>query len=258
MVLEPSVVRAQLERIERSATFSVSARLIALLRFLVEKALNGQAASLKESIIGNAVYGRSPPYDPRIDSTVRVEARRLRRKLQEYYPLEGKCDPVAISVPTGAYIPIFEAIAASKEVPPSVEAVEPIVNGGAGAARAIIPLHPQPRDPDMSSAMVELIFAMDQRRGLRVASRITGFGHKDRLHSLTRPIGEFGADGWLQGSIKPEGEVLRVTIEVFDLQNVFSEPDRLTKFKGGNHSPSEAAVNQNQLGAASRRTVSCE
>ena len=50
MVLEPSVVRAQLERIERSATFSVSARIIALLRFLVEKALNGQAASLRNQL----------------------------------------------------------------------------------------------------------------------------------------------------------------------------------------------------------------
>ena len=104
---------------------------------MVETALNGEAASLKELIIGNAVYGRSPPYDPRIDSTVRVEARRLRRKLQEYYSLEGKRDPVAISVPTGAYVPIFEAIAASDEAPPSDEADDnaAIVNEGSGIAQ---------------------------------------------------------------------------------------------------------------------------
>jgi hypothetical protein len=233
MSIEPSVVWEQLERIEHSSAFGDSARLVALLRFLVEKALNGEAASLKESIIGNAVYGRSPPYDPRIDSTVRVEARRLRRKLQEYYSLEGKCDPVVVSVPTGAYVPIFEAIAASdKKAPPRDEADhnEAIVNEGSDAARVIIPFRPQFRDPeDVSFASVELAFATGHSKGLRIGSPNTGLRHKDGPHSLTRLISELGLDAWLQAALEPEGQVVRVSIEVFDPRNVVARTNRLTR-----------------------------
>jgi hypothetical protein len=60
MVVGSSVVRAQLNRVQRSEPFHGSDRLVALLRFIVGKALNGNAASLKESVIGNAVYRREP------------------------------------------------------------------------------------------------------------------------------------------------------------------------------------------------------
>jgi hypothetical protein len=103
----PSDVRAQLERLQRSALFAGSARLLTLLRFVVEETLGGCGRSLKETVIGNAVYGREPPYDPQIDSTVRVEAARLRRKLKEYYAGEGRLDPVTICLPTGGYVPPF-------------------------------------------------------------------------------------------------------------------------------------------------------
>ena len=46
----------------------------------VERTLAGDRQSLKESIIGVEVFDRGPDFDPRIDSIVRVEARRLRRK----------------------------------------------------------------------------------------------------------------------------------------------------------------------------------
>ena len=57
----PSEVRAQLERLEASPLFAGSARLIAFLRFVVEQTLNGGGRSLKEAVIGNAVYSREPP-----------------------------------------------------------------------------------------------------------------------------------------------------------------------------------------------------
>ena len=88
----PTHVREQLDKLQRSATFAGSSRLLALLRFLIDETLDGRGSSIKEAVIGNAVYGREPPYDPRIDFTVRVEARRLRRKLNEYYESEGQHD----------------------------------------------------------------------------------------------------------------------------------------------------------------------
>ena len=54
----PSEVRAQLERLQGSPKFAGSVRLLAFLRFIVEETLNGGGRSLKEAVIGNAVFGR--------------------------------------------------------------------------------------------------------------------------------------------------------------------------------------------------------
>lgn len=38
---------------------------------------------------------------------MRVEVRRVRAKLERYYKDEGASDPVAITIPKGAYVPVF-------------------------------------------------------------------------------------------------------------------------------------------------------
>jgi TolB-like protein len=50
---------------------------------------------------------------------VRVEARRLRRKLAEYYAGDGREDPIEICLPKGGYLPTFE-VRASKAIKHSV------------------------------------------------------------------------------------------------------------------------------------------
>jgi len=77
--------RDELERVLSSACFARSERTSKLFRFLVERRLEGRESELKESVIGVEVFGRKPDYDPKIDSTVRTEAVRLRARLSEYY-----------------------------------------------------------------------------------------------------------------------------------------------------------------------------
>jgi tetratricopeptide (TPR) repeat protein len=48
-----------------------------------------------------------------VDSIVRVEARRLRHKLEEYYRTEGREDLTRITLRKGSYVPIFEYRAAT-------------------------------------------------------------------------------------------------------------------------------------------------
>jgi TolB-like protein len=103
--LPPELVRAQLDALCDSASLSSSPRLKLLLNFLVQEALAGNP--LKESIIGVAVFGREPGYDPKQDSVVRTEARRLRAKLIEYYAGAGAQDEFVIQLPKGSYVPIF-------------------------------------------------------------------------------------------------------------------------------------------------------
>ncbi len=65
-----------------SRAFVNSERICRFLRISVERALAGETDKLKEYAIGRDVFDRGEKYDPRIDSIVRVEARRLRSKLQ--------------------------------------------------------------------------------------------------------------------------------------------------------------------------------
>lgn len=78
-----------------------------LLRLVVERTLNGRPELLKEYNLGVEVFQRPPEYDPKIDPIVRVQARRLRAKLDEYYEGEGVHDSLVIEVPKGAYVPVF-------------------------------------------------------------------------------------------------------------------------------------------------------
>ncbi len=85
--MEPSAdeIRLQLDRLLASAGFANADRMSGFLRYVVERAMAGESDQVKEYVIGVAVFGRDEQYDPRLDSIVRVEARRLRTKLDEYY-----------------------------------------------------------------------------------------------------------------------------------------------------------------------------
>jgi hypothetical protein len=74
-----------LARVLDSPLFVQSTRLSRFLRYAVEQMLSGQGESLKEYSIGTHAYGRKADFDPSQDTIVRTEARRLRRKLKEYY-----------------------------------------------------------------------------------------------------------------------------------------------------------------------------
>jgi len=100
----------QLEKVVRSQTFQGSENLIALLNYLVQDALASPELHLKEYTIATEVFGRGSDFDPRTDSVVRVQAKRLRTKLQEYYDTEGKLDRVLIDLPKGHYKVVFSYI----------------------------------------------------------------------------------------------------------------------------------------------------
>jgi TolB-like protein len=105
----PGPIRSALEKICASEQFSGSPRLARFLRFAVEKTLAGEGGDLKEYLLGTEVFDRGSGFDPRIDPIVRVEARRLRAKLDEYYQRDGRDDPHRIVFRKGSYTPAFES-----------------------------------------------------------------------------------------------------------------------------------------------------
>ena len=114
--MPPDQVSAQLERILASPGFASADRASRFLRFVVERTIAGEGDQLKEYVIGRAVFDRNDDYDPRIDSIVRVEAGRLRSKIDEYYSGPGRADSVLIQLRRGSYAPAFES-RASEAVP---------------------------------------------------------------------------------------------------------------------------------------------
>jgi Tol biopolymer transport system component len=109
---EPSaaLVRAELARVLASELFTRSERLSAFLTFIVERTLAGEGDSLKEHVLAIALYGKGADFNTAADPIVRVDARRLRDRLREYYagvPAGG----IVISVPRGAYTPVFHVVA---------------------------------------------------------------------------------------------------------------------------------------------------
>ena len=106
-VLGLESVRIQLAAILGSRTFANAPRLSRFLEFVVEQTLRSNTDQLKEYSIAIEVFHRDGSFDPRIETIVRVQARRLREKLRKYYETEGQADSVAIELPKGHYVPTF-------------------------------------------------------------------------------------------------------------------------------------------------------
>jgi Tol biopolymer transport system component len=105
-----ALVRAELDRVLASEVFSRSDRLSAFLTFIVERTLSGHGDSLKEQVLANELYGKGADFNTAADPIVRVDARRLRDKLREYYA-SAPLAPIVISVPKGSYTPVFRVSA---------------------------------------------------------------------------------------------------------------------------------------------------
>ena len=99
----PLEVRDALSRVLTSHQLARSDRLKRLLAYVVEGTLAGRADELKESVLALEVFDRGASFDPRTDSIVRIEARRLRDRLTVYYEGAGADDPVLITLPKGHY-----------------------------------------------------------------------------------------------------------------------------------------------------------
>ena len=104
----------QIERIVSSPVLQNSEALCTLLKFLARRSLEAPEVPLKEHQIATVVFGRSLDFDPRLDSTVRVQMSRLRAKLAEYYNNARRDDSILVEIPKGSHGVTFR----EREAPP--------------------------------------------------------------------------------------------------------------------------------------------
>lgn len=189
------------------------------LRFGVEHMLDGRADELKEYVIGVEVFDRGAAYDPRTDPIVRVEARRLRAKLREYYDGDGKHDPIIFELAAGTYVPTIRGRGQVAPGPP-----QPISTGVASmpgiSTVAVVPfsnLSGSPENDYLSDGLTEeLIHALTKLSGIRVVA----FNSMVRLRGVDQDIPEvrrqLNADYVLTGSARISGKHLRVRAQLID------------------------------------------
>lgn len=131
LALPVEQVELALAHIEASAAFRGSPRHRALLRYLVAKALADDPSSLKETVIAVEVFGRpAATFDPKLDTIVRVEARRLRARLANYYRSEGRETPIRIELPVGSYVPLIAERAAAPHAVDATRRARDLVERG--------------------------------------------------------------------------------------------------------------------------------
>src|SRR5215471_16752825 len=100
-------LRSHLEEIINGAAFKGSHRSQAFLKHIVEQALHGEPADLRERSIGVALFGRPVTYDTADDAIVRVTASDVRKRLLQHYGNTGAESRFRINLPAGSYVPEF-------------------------------------------------------------------------------------------------------------------------------------------------------
>jgi len=185
------------------------------LRFSVEETLEGRGHQLKESAIGHAVFDRAADYDSRLDPIVRVEARRLRTKLEQYYTRQGSRDGLCIDLPRGAYTPVFRYR--------SAEVAEPAVAVTGVKTIAVLPfsnLSPEQENAYFSDGLTqELIHVLTKLPGLQVLAWTSSAALRDRTQEPGELSRRFKIDAVLEGAVRRSGNRARITAQLVDARS---------------------------------------
>jgi TolB-like protein len=181
---------------------------------------------LKEYTLATQEFERDDSFDSKADPAVRVEASRLRHRLEHYYLTLGRTDPVLIEVPRGAYVPAFsphvdvlhleEALAEARVGREGAAAAKSL---GAwqdrGPSIAVMPFENLGDAADAAFAdglSVEIVTALSRFRELHVLGRSTVFRYRDE-RDATRLRNVLGVDHVLAGSVRRDAKHLRVSVE---------------------------------------------
>jgi TolB-like protein/Tfp pilus assembly protein PilF len=243
----PDAINHQLQRVLSSESFIHSPQLCRFLRYIVEQEIAAQADQLKEYVLGVQVFSKGESFDPRIDTVVRTEARRLRGKLVEYYQAEGRNDTIEISLPKGGYRAIFHArsnaanstavhipvmwvaIGVCLTMTIALAAVYWLWIRGKNSdsvqlrAIAVLPLENLSADPAQeyfSDGMTDaLITDLAKIGGLRVISRTSVLQFKKTSKPISEVARQLGVGYVVEGTILRAGDRVRITAQLIAVPN---------------------------------------
>jgi adenylate cyclase len=183
----------------------------ALLKYVVNQTLAGNADRIKGYTVATEVFGRRADFDQSIDPIVSIQASRLRRAMERYYETAGKNDPIRIDIPKGGYVPTFDEqlpgdqpIAAEQAAAVGAMAAWPTV-----LVRPLANLTANPDDDYLSIGLTaELAHALSHYREIRVLEAL----HRDQK-SISRVT---DTDFIIEGSVRRDPAGVKVTISLSD------------------------------------------
>lgn len=182
---QSEAILTALERLLAWPEIARSPQLGRFLTYIVQRTLEGGEQSIKAYSIAVDVFGRPADFDPQADPIVRVQARRLRALLDEYYRGPGLGDVVQIRLPVGRYVPEFTALP---------EPGEPVAEPGRDATEAI----------------------REQRLGGRLTAPWFALGGV----ALGLAVAAIAFSGWWRGAPDVTSAMQRPTVTVIEFQNL--------------------------------------
>ncbi len=213
-------IKGQLERIFQSAEFRATNKQREFLNFVVNETLAGRTSQLKGYTIAVDVYERTENFDPQVDPIVRLEAGRLRRKLEHYYLTAGKNDPVRIEIPKGGYVPTFQTT--EKQ---STQTIAFIPEGNDSTSNtvqtiAVMPLTNLTGDKEedyfVDGLTEELTAELARYLDFQVIASHTTMRFKGQKIDPREISSDLGLDFLLTGSVRKSTKKLKVTIQLID------------------------------------------
>ena len=211
---------AELDRVLGSRIFAHSARLGRFLKFGVESALAGRT-DVNEYSIGVDVFGRDTSFDPRIDPIVRVDARRLRTKLREYYDGEGADDRIEICLPLRTYVPVFRT-RDGQPAPAAVSVSQFRRESGVRESIGVFPFTSLSADPEgeffADGLTEELIFALATLNEWRVVAGDPTTGHA-RRPDLREINTDLNIDAAVWGTVRKSESIFRISVQLFTIRD---------------------------------------
>jgi TolB-like protein len=214
-----SAVREQLARILRAPAFQRSERLSRFLEYIVDRSLRG-GELIREVDLALDVFGKRGSFDSRTDPIVRVEARRLRKAIAAYYASDGYADPVFIAIPPRGYTPQFQHRQPGDQRPPGVlkEPHGTIQTNASGPSIVVLPFINMTNEPERDvfcqGVTEELINALTHVEDFKVVSRTSAYQFKDKAIDLRKVGKDLGVQTIVEGSVRADGERLRVTAQL--------------------------------------------
>jgi adenylate cyclase len=258
--VSPNAVRAQMERVLSADGFKRSPRMAGFLRFVVSETLAGNADRLKEYVIAVEVFGRDASFDPNTSAVVRVEASRLRHRLQEYFLGPGRDDPIHIALPPGSYVPRFKTGSRREQRVPGSGVPLPLPDKPSIAVLPFTNIGDDAEQGYFADGIVEdLITALSRINWLFVTARNSTFTYKGRAVDVRQVGSEMGVRYVVEGSVRRAGGQIRVSAQLIDattgnhlwahnldrdMGDIFALQDEITDMIAGAIEP--------ELGAAER------
>jgi hypothetical protein len=136
------------QRIAASGSLGRSGLLSDFLLYIVDRSICGQTSEITEQRIGVSVFGRAENYDPNEDNIVRSYARKLRKRIDDYFVTEGSEETLRLEIPRGGYTPIFS------EYTQTEEAASPVLSAETAASSELSDISSAVSDSSPTAASV--------------------------------------------------------------------------------------------------------